>query len=147
MPKYHATANSRDWLSGDAFGVIIAGSDTTASTLVQIYYYLARYPEQVNLLRAELESVPTIDAVSLSSSPHLNGVINETLRLHPPVPSVGLRLTPTEGLTVGGLFIPGNTTVVAPLYSIHRRECSFLRLGSRAKTNKWLYNQSTCVQS
>ena len=34
MPHDHATVNSRDWLNGDAFGTIIAGSDTTASTLV-----------------------------------------------------------------------------------------------------------------
>ena len=37
-------------------------------------------------------------------------------------------MTPVEGLTVAGHFIPGNTTVVAPLYSIHRRKCLFFRL-------------------
>ena len=59
---------------------------------------------------------------ALQELPHLTGLINETLRLHPPVPSGGLRDTPPEGLTLGSTYIPGNTTVLIPQYSLGRRK-------------------------
>ena len=31
----------RNWLNGDAFGIVVAGSDTTASTLVFLFYHYA----------------------------------------------------------------------------------------------------------
>jgi tryprostatin B 6-hydroxylase len=113
----------RNWLNGDAFGIVIAGSDTTASTLVFLFCHLAQDPTQVDKIRRELvKSDSGFDGKTLQSLPHLNGFINETLRLHPPVPSAGLRITPPEGLTVVDRYIPGNTTVVVPVYSLHRRK-------------------------
>ena len=53
---------------------------------------------------------------------HLNGVINEALRLHPPVPTRVARMTPPEGLTVGDTHVPGNMKVWAPQYAIGRSE-------------------------
>lgn len=53
---------------------------------------------------------------------HLNGVINEALRLHPPIPTALQRLTPPEGLDIGGTYIPGNVTVWCPQYAIGRSE-------------------------
>jgi cytochrome P450 len=77
-------------------------------------------------LRQELETLREADGSfsfkSLQAAEYLNGVINESLRLHPAVPSGVLRLTPPEGITIGTTFIPGNTTVVAPSYTIGRRE-------------------------
>ncbi|KAF6234833.1 hypothetical protein HO173_007053 [Letharia columbiana] len=99
------------------------GSDTVASTLISIFYHLADDPSQMVKLRAELEnvnSVPGLDA--LKSMAHLNGMINEALRLHPALPSGGFRETPPEGLTIAGHFIPGNVVVSAPRYSLGRRE-------------------------
>ena len=52
--------------------------------------------------------------------PHLNGVINETLRLYPGVPTAMQRLTPPEGLDINGTFVPGNTVVYCPQYAICR---------------------------
>lgn len=62
----------------------------------------------------------TFDALSLGQLPYLNAVMDETLRLHPPVSSGTQRVTPPEGLLVGETFIPGDTIVRAPTYTIQR---------------------------
>lgn len=58
----------------------------------------------------------------ISQLDHLNGVIFEALRLHPPVPTALQRKTPPSGIEIDGTFIPGNTTVYCPQYSIGRDE-------------------------
>jgi cytochrome P450 len=67
--------------------------------------------------------VPETSVISqkdLQAAEYLSAMINETLRLHPPVPSTILRLTPPDGLTVGDVHIPGNITIGLPSYSIGR---------------------------
>ena len=97
-------------------------SEPVLCVLVFLLYHLALEPSNISLLRRELQSIKRIsDDEQLRGLQHLNGVINETLRLHPPVPSGGLRDIPHEGLFVGETYITGNTTVVIPQYSLGLR--------------------------
>lgn len=73
-------------------------------------------------LREELDCIRLQDVDSLRSNKHMKGVIYEALRLHPALPSGGLRETPPEGLTIAGRYIPGNVIVSAPRYSLGRCE-------------------------
>ncbi len=102
-------------------------SDTTAATLTYAFYHLAKDPEHLKSLRAELKPLISLDSnfsvMNVQDAGHLTGVINEALRLHPPVPSGTLRVTPKEGIDIGNEYIPGNTTVVCPNFSVGRREC------------------------
>jgi cytochrome P450 len=99
-------------------------SDTTASTLTHTFYHLARDPEQVDRLRREIapqiDSPEVIALVKLQHLDHLNGIINETLRLHPPVPTAIPRLTPPEGIWIEDIHVPGDITVWCPPYTIGR---------------------------
>ena len=114
------------YLSGDATAIVIAGSDTVASSLTYLFYYLAKFPDQANKLRAELRDLNEPFNISLlENCNHLNGFINESLRLHPPVPSGVLRNTPPEGLWIGEQYIPGGTTILVPTYTIGRRSDCF----------------------
>ncbi|KAL8709875.1 MAG: hypothetical protein Q9220_005491 [cf. Caloplaca sp. 1 TL-2023] len=118
----NSTIEDRRWLRGDAFALIVAGSDTVASTLISIFFYIAEDRSHLVKLRAEIkDAVFPYDSGALRQMLHLNGVINEALRLHPALPSGGLRQTPKEGLTIAGRFIPGGVTVSAPRYSLGRR--------------------------
>ncbi|PWY85897.1 cytochrome P450 [Aspergillus heteromorphus CBS 117.55] len=126
------TVEERQWLGGDSRLIIVARSDTTATTLAGIFYQLARHPDEVRKLRAEL--APYVDAnepagefldAKISHLEHLNGVINEGLRLYPGIPSALPRETPPEGIHVDGVYIPGNTTVICPLYVMGRSELSY----------------------
>lgn len=119
------------WLHGDSRLLIVAGSDTVAIVLTHIFYYLARYPTHIQKLREELEplmlSGEAFNVRKVQNAKHLNGVINETLRLHPPTPSGGFRITPPQGLTVDGVFIPGGVNLNVPIYALGR--CGYHHFG------------------
>ena len=87
-----------------------------------IFYEIALDLKQQEQLYAELKDTDIYDRKALQTLAHLNGFINECLRLHPPVPSGGYRETPPEGLKVGDYEIPGRTTIVAPRYTLGRCE-------------------------
>ena len=96
-------------------------SDTNAPTLTHIFYYLTLYPQHAQKIFEELQTLDSLeDAVGLSKLPHLNGVMNEAMRLLPAVPTMGSRVTPPEGLMVEGVFIPGGIKICAPRYTIGR---------------------------
>ncbi|GJP97092.1 hypothetical protein AlacWU_09991 [Aspergillus niger] len=106
-------------LRGDAQLVVLAGGDTTATTLSAAVYQLVQHPEQVQRLRDEVSPYiagPSHEVLheKIANLPHLNAIINETLRLHPPAATALQRKTPPEGIIVDGVHIPGNMTVMCP---------------------------------
>lgn len=122
-------------LRNDCRFAIIAGSDTVAATLAFIFFYLARHPGHARRLRRELsllrdasghEKDGRLSHRDLMSAEHLNAIINETLRLHPPASTI-MRVTPPEGLAVGNTLIPGDMTVFSSQYVIGRSEAVYER--------------------
>ena len=112
-------------LMGDARLLIIGGSDTTASALAFLFYHFAKDASIVEKLRTELESNKirnddTFTVQAVQNLPYLNATIDETLRLHPPVPGLPIRDIPHGGLKVGEKLIPGDVQILTPQYSIHR---------------------------
>ena len=132
-PIYPDPEMERLLLVGDSKLAIIAGSDTTSTTLAFAFYHLAMDPSEAAKLREELSSVPMDERFSvhaLQDLKHLNAFVMETLRLHPAVPGGVYRNTPPEGLLVGEHYIPGNVEILAPTWSIHRCECSSVNLAT-----------------
>ncbi|KAF8853365.1 putative cytochrome 52A4 [Acephala macrosclerotiorum] len=89
----HALAGftrDRKVLRDQLVAILLAGRDTTASTLSWTFYELARHPEVMRKLRAEIEETvgweraPTYE--DLKSMKYLQNAMNETLRLYPVVP-------------------------------------------------------------
>lgn len=90
--------------------------------MVYLFYRLALEPQHAEIIREELHSLGSIhDSQALKGLDHLNGAINEILRLHPSVPTGGYRESPPEGVEIAGRFVPGNTTIVSPRYTMGRR--------------------------
>lgn len=86
--------------------VLLAGRDTTAATLSWTVYEMAKYPEVVRKLRAEIlhtvgpTCAPTYD--DLKNMTYLKQILNEALRLYPAVPyNVRYALADTT-LPIGG---------------------------------------------
>ncbi|KAL4862395.1 hypothetical protein BDV12DRAFT_45537 [Aspergillus spectabilis] len=114
-------------LHGDAYLIIVAGSDTTAATLTSIFFHLAADSALYKKLQDELDGLPERSYDKLANFDLLNAVINEALRLHPAVPSGTQRMTPPEGITIGNTHIPGDVMVCVPVHSIFRDERNFAR--------------------
>lgn len=101
----------------------LLASETTAATMVNMLYELVKRPEHFDKLRDELKPHVVngqVDTRGIQNLDHLNGVINETLRLHSPVPTAIHRLTPPEGMEIDGRHIPGNMNVWCSQYAIGR---------------------------
>ena len=133
-PMFKSAKENKLLLTGDSRLIIVAGSDTTATTLAFTFYHLAKDPSQQQKIRDELKATTggeDFDFEALRNMLHLNGVINEALRLHPPVPGGVWRISAPEGITVGDKYIPGEVTVLTPTYTIHRCKCSFVFSYSR----------------
>ena len=97
-------------------------SDTVALTLIYLFYRLARHPEQLSKLQKELDGLHSIsDSTALQHAQHLNGIINETMRLHPATLTGNLRETPPEGAMISGRYVPGNIVICSPRYIISKR--------------------------
>lgn len=103
---------------------IIAGADTNAITVSNACYLLCRHPVYQEKLYEELRGLPVtddiVDDLFLLGKPCLLSVINETLRLYPPVPGGLQRVTPPEGAMIAGRYVPGNMVVTTPTYALQR---------------------------
>lgn len=71
-------------------------------------------------LQKELDVLSNLSQDKLVGLKVLEALINETLRLHPPVPSGTQRMTPSEGITIGDQYIPGDVMVCIPSHTIFR---------------------------
>ncbi|KAH7239791.1 cytochrome P450 [Fusarium solani] len=118
-------------LHGDAHLIVVAGSDTTAVTITSLFYELSQRLDICSQLQEEIDEYKKehkkSDYASLSHLKLLQACIDETLRLHPVVPSGLQRMTPPEGLQIGDTFVPGDTIVQVPSYTLQRDERVFLR--------------------
>ncbi|PYI11324.1 cytochrome P450 [Aspergillus sclerotiicarbonarius CBS 121057] len=125
----HTPTGTDGDLVRDSELAMAAGSDTTASTLSALLYLLAQHPDKQQRLRQEMESAVPADEepshAALIGKPYLEGCINEGLRLYPAVLSGLQRETGPEGLRTAGVYIPPQTIVSVPTYTIHRDPRNF----------------------
>ncbi|KAF2822824.1 cytochrome P450 [Ophiobolus disseminans] len=111
---------------------MIAGSDTTAISLRAIFYNLLRNPEKLAKLTAELQEAALkcdregqdelLTWNNVRDLPYLSAVINESLRTHPAVGLALERITPINGLHLGGTFVPSGTNIGCSAWTLHLDE-------------------------
>lgn len=126
---YSRDNSCEEWLVGDSILAIVAGSGPTAGVILGLFYELAKNPVHAEIIHDEIvsQAVDVRDSQDLARRcPHLEAAIIEAMRLYPSLPTGGNRKTPShEGITVNGVFIPPDTTVVAPRFVIARRTVIF----------------------
>ncbi|KAF5576833.1 phenol 2-monooxygenase [Fusarium pseudoanthophilum] len=112
---------SDDEIRAEAQAYIVAGSDTTATTLTYLIYSVSRHADVRQKLVKELMGLADdFGHNDLRDLPYLNNVIDETLRLYAAVPAALPRVVPTGGAHLAGYFIPGDTVVSTQAWTLHR---------------------------
>ncbi len=90
--------------------LLLAGHETTATSVAWAVERLVRHPQKLRRLLAEIDAG--------ESDEYMTAVVNETLRVRPVVPIVVRVLQ--EPLQVGGHVLPSGTRVVPSIYLTNR---------------------------
>lgn len=129
--KGDATAGlSLEEMYGNATVFMNAGTETTATLLSGLTYYLLVNPDKMAKLVAEVRGAfpseidITIDA--LAKLPYLNACIEEGLRMYPPISSGLPRLTPPDGAVIANKYIPANVSVSVNHWATYQSTANFL---------------------
>jgi cytochrome P450 len=134
-------------LWGEANVLMIAGSDTTSTTLAATLFYLVRSPSALKKLTEEVRTAFTevediVSGTSLNELTFLKACIDEALRLCPAVPGAPPREVMEGGAVVDGIFLPAGTDCGTPTYSIHRQE-KYYREAQQFIPERWIEG-ATC---
>ncbi|KAE8355085.1 cytochrome P450 [Aspergillus coremiiformis] len=122
-------------LRDNMLNILLAGRDTTASLLSSTFFFMARHPDVWQRLRQAIvdefgdsqNPKGEITQANLKDIPYLRYVLNEVLRLLPPVPLNFRVAVKDTSLPVGGgpdrkspIFIPKGQVVLYSVYAMHR---------------------------
>ncbi|KAH7848547.1 hypothetical protein Vadar_004244 [Vaccinium darrowii] len=103
--------------------LFLGGIGTSTSTMERAISLLLNHPEVLHKVRTEIDTQVGhgrfIEEMDLAALPFLQCVINETLRLYPPVPLLLPRYS-SEDCTVGGFDVPRGTTLLVNVWAMHR---------------------------
>lgn len=109
--------------------LILAGSETTASTLTGMTYYLLKNRPVLDKLTAsirdEFKTQEDMTLHRLAEQKYLNIVIEEGMRMFPAVPATLPREVPEGGAMVLGRFVPAKTSVGVNQWSANRSTTNF----------------------
>ena len=103
--------------------LIAAGTETVATLLPAAAYLLATNPETMvratSEVRNAFEDEISINIQSVGNLKYLSAVIDEALRLFPPVPEGLPRVTPPEGQYICDRWVPGGVSrIPIPIHSV-----------------------------
>jgi cytochrome P450 len=123
-------------LRDELLTLLVAGHETTATSLAWFFELILRHPAALHRLEGELRE---------GGTDYLDAAIKETMRLRPTVPVVARVLH--DDLEVMGWRLPAGCAVAANILGVHRNERVYEHayeyrperfLGTRADTFSWL---------
>jgi cytochrome P450 len=101
--------------------LLLAGHETTANALTWAWYELGNHPLALARLESEIDALGDrpVTADDLPSLPWTLAVLEEAMRLHPPVYNTGRQaLVP---VVIGGHRLPADSIVAVNIRGLHRR--------------------------
>ncbi|OHX65282.1 cytochrome P450 [Flammeovirga pacifica] len=113
-----------DEIFGNLYTMLLAGEDTTSNTLTWTTYFLAKYPEVQDKIRAELKDVIGEDGFQsldqLKELKYINAVMKEVSRLKPVTPN--LYMQANEDVVINDIFFPKDHFFILQLSAAARSE-------------------------
>lgn len=137
-------------IRSELLNILVAGRDTTASFLSNLWFELSKRPDIYVALRQEVDSTfPNRELPAsfeqLKNMRYLRAVLNESLRLYPIVPINNRTALSDTILPLGGgqdgqspLFVPKGHIVAWDVYSMHRRKDIYGEDADGFKPERWL---------
>ncbi|CAI7673280.1 unnamed protein product [Penicillium manginii] len=124
-------AISTDEIEQQASILILAGGETTSIALTSATFLLLQNPDKMENLTKELQThfqhESEIDVSSIKKLVYLQAVIQETLRMFPPITNGFPRQTIIGGVQIDGHVVPDQTVVNISHWSAYRSERNFSR--------------------
>ncbi|XP_073960469.1 probable cytochrome P450 6a23 [Choristoneura fumiferana] len=120
-------------ISANAFIIFLGGFETTSSTLAFLLLELAANPEVQEKMRREIQDVlgeRELTYEVLHELEYMEMVIQETLRLYPPFPSIQRQCTRDYTIPETGYVVEKGTIVLFPTLAIQRDEQYWPAAGS-----------------
>ena len=123
---------------------MLAGADTTAITLRAIFDNLITTPRAMKrleeeILAADLDPYGIVPYNTARSMPYLEGVIRESMRMHPGVGMLLERYVPETGVTLpDGSFLPSGVGVGISPYVVGRNKSVWGENADTFYPERWL---------
>ncbi|OAA70681.1 Cytochrome P450 [Cordyceps fumosorosea ARSEF 2679] len=150
LTKLAGVTPDRKFLRDQMLHLLVASRDTTASLLCNLFFMLARNPAAYERVRAEVLSVCGDEAATppspeqLKQMEYLRWCIQESLRLHPVIPTNAREATRDTTLPVGGgedgeapLKVRKGTLVVYNVFAMHRDRAVFGADADEFRPERW----------
>ncbi|MCJ1300724.1 hypothetical protein MMC08_003521 [Hypocenomyce scalaris] len=132
---------SEEEFTSNASGLILAGSETTATLLSGATFHLLRSPDSfaklVQEVRSAFSSEDDINLVGVNGLQYMLACLDESLRMYPPVPAGFPRRVPEGGASIAGNWVPEQTIVTVTQWAANRSPRNF-NLPNEFIPERWL---------
>ncbi|KAG9195827.1 hypothetical protein G6011_00948 [Alternaria panax] len=112
---------------GNSEALIVAGSETTATALSGLTYYISTNLQALNYVQREVRAAfRTEEEITMASTTHLrylHACIEEAMRVYPPVVETPPRISPGE--YVNGNWIPKGTFITIHQWAVYHNPSNF----------------------
>ncbi|KAH6865919.1 cytochrome P450 [Alternaria rosae] len=131
--------------SSEALLQIIAGSDTSASTIRAVMLHTLANASSYRRLQAEIDDGIAVGTISSPITdaearrlPYLQATIKEGLRILPPATGANFKCVPAGGDILAGKFIPAGTQIGSSYLSIQHSTAIFGPDAELFRPERWL---------
>jgi unspecific monooxygenase len=109
-------------LRDELLTILLAGHETTATTLAWAFYQIHQHPDVQEQLLQELDDLGENPApMEIAKLPYLTAVCQETLRMYPVLPGIFPRVA-NSSVKVAGYSFDNGTILMPTIYLVHYRE-------------------------
>ncbi|KAI8274562.1 Trichothecene C-15 hydroxylase [Colletotrichum sp. SAR11_57] len=122
------TIEKREMVS-NSFLLMLGGSETSATALSAVTFFVTSHTKVMERLTNEILSAfsreEDIDVHSVQKLPYLLAVLDETLRLNPPLPHSSPRVVRKGGDEFCGYYVPEGTVISIPHWAMYHSSSNF----------------------